>query len=433
MYIAIMASAHHTRQIAAKGPEAKKLEQSSMFHDEFGVHPHLTTPDRKPMLVKPQHSFECPHVMDAHIVTPDKPAPSNLLVVGGVVDFRVKAGGAFKIKHPVLSISVQETGGAQPVTLTKLAHSIKQLEVRFHNGTKDGPVVSDQELFFNTMFLPQEKWSSIAALQNTTGAWGAPTAIAASGSKQYYMPLLGTWFDHVEPHIGSFVDDIIVRITFRPSISAGTGVLAIAPNGLELHFEQDHPTLDDQRRIRSLHQDNGFHHNYFDVLRVNGSQTFTAGTSLNLELKGITGKVPFMIITLRSSDAVTAEGLSTYASIENTAGTSGSLDFLDQGKRSVLGAAPIPATRLRYIDFAKHTTSQMTQTLPVYLMSFAEDATKAWRGASTAFGYMYMTGNELLQITPSANFTTAAYNYDILAYRIRTCELNNGKVELADA
>jgi hypothetical protein len=428
-----MASAHHTRQVAAKGPEMKKIQQPSMIHDEIAIHPHMTTPDRKPVLVKPQHIMESAHVMDAYVLTPDRPVASNLLVAGGQVDFRVKSGGAFKIKHPVLGLNLSETGGSNSVTPTKIATSIKTCEVLFEGGTKPGPIFTGTELFLGSMFLQQEKWSTIAPLQNTTAAWGAPTAIAASGSKQYYLPLLGTWFDHVEPHVATLAADIILRFTFHPSVSAGTGTLALASGGIDLQFEQDHPTVEDQRRITKLHDDNGLHHNYFDVVRLTGSQTFTAGVAADLELKGITGKIPFIIITLRASDSNTSEGLTTYTAIENTAGNSGSIDFLDQQKRSVLGANAIPASRLRYIDFAKHTTSQMTQALPVYLLSFAEDAAKAWRGASTAFGYMYLSGLEILRITPSTSFSTGTFYYDIMAFKVRTCDINNGKIDLHDA
>ncbi len=148
--------------------------------------------------------------------------------------------------------------------------------------------------------------------------------------------------------------DISVRITFRNAVSAGTGTLALASQGIQLIFCNDHPSESDRKMIMGMHMDKIWASNYFNVSRLSGTATFTAGVTTNISLRAVSpGKAPYLQFSLRASDSVAAEGLSTYAALENTAGSGGSIGVLDaDGKQVLGGSGTILASKLRYIDCA---------------------------------------------------------------------------------
>ena len=138
---------------------------------------------------------------------------------------------------------------------------------------------------------------------------------------------------------------------------------------------------------------------------------------------------------LRSSDAVSSEGLSTFTAIENTAGSGGSIGLLDaEGKAVLGGSGTILASKLRYIDYATHSPSMFSLNQAVYLIPFSEDCKYAFSQCTLKHGFRYFDGGECsLQITPSTSFTTGTYYYDVLSYNIQVSSLEEGRISFVPA
>ena len=278
---------------------------SSVALDGMMVHP--IPGYRKEAMMKPSAMIASPHIIDYYYVQPANPVPSTVFTASSTqVDFILRAGSGFKIKAPVLSVQASETGGSASVTMTKLTDSFLQLQVLVNGGSDIFQTMNAPEIFQNTQWMTQEKWSTIAPLMGTTASWGAPTAISAGASKVFMLPLIGTWFDFVEPYLQCTKADIVLRFSFRASVSAGSGVLA--GSNMQVIFEQDHGTEEDNKALIAMHSKYVMRSFYFNTQWVNGSTTFTANTTTNINLQSVTGKAVFMTFALRAGNTATSEG-----------------------------------------------------------------------------------------------------------------------------
>ena len=299
--------------------------------------------------------------------------------------------------------------------MTKLTDSFLQLQVLVNGGSDIFQTMNAPEIFQNTQWMTQEKWSTIAPLMGTTASWGAPTAISAGASKVFMLPLIGTWFDFVEPYLQCTKADIVLRFSFRASVSAGSGVLA--GSNMQVIFEQDHGTEEDNKALIAMHSKYVMRSFYFNTQWVNGSTTFTANTTTNINLQSVTGKAVFMTFALRAGNSATSEGWSTFTALEPSNSVGGTINLVNSQGLSILGGGVIQSAKLRYVDYVKHANSQFTQNNAVYLIPFSDDARKSFCECTLANGMYYFSGDVCnLQITPCSSFSSGTYYYDILVY-----------------
>ena len=410
--------------------ESKLVVQPSTYEDGLRQHMIITKEGKRKMgLMKPVHMQESAHIVDYYYLQPERtPASTVFTATSTQVDFRLKAGSAAKVRDPALRVTVQNTDGSNTVTMTKLTDSIQMIQYYVNGGVDLIQTQTAAELYQNTQWMTQERFSTIAPQMNTTSSWGAGTAIATSATKAYYLPILGSFFDYAEPFLQAINMDIVIRITFRNSVSAGTGVLALANNGLELLMTQDHGTNDDQKHIMDLHKQFVWRNLYFNVMNLTAQATFTASTATNISLRAATGKAVFMTFCLRATNVPATDGYSTFTALENTTGSTSSVALLDSQNRSILGGGTITPVKLRYIDYPRHANSQFSQNNANYLIPFSDSALRSFTDATLSRGYYYMSGDECtLQITPSSTFSTGSYYYDILIYFLNYCDLENGR------
>lgn len=414
------------RMIATIG-KSKKDVVSSMHHE--GLVEIKVPGKRKPAIIKDAHRIESTHISEFVYILPERAPASNILTAtNAVVEFRVKAGTYYNLTKPVLQITVVESGGSASVTPTKVPFMMQLIEYMPNSQGEQMQRQTDLELWANYQWMTQEKWSTLCSQVNSTATFGAPTSVAAAGTRTYNMPIFGSFFDQADPFMPSIKGDITVRITFRNSVSAGTGTLALASQGLQLVFSNDHSSPGDRKHIEAMHMDKIWRSNFFNVCRITSTATFTAGVMTTIPLRAVTpGKAPFMLFCLRASDAVAGEAISTFSAIENAAGNSGSIGLMDADGKQVLGSSgTILASKLRYVDYADHSPSMFSQNQAIYLIPFAEDCKYAFSQCTLKHGFRYFSGDECsLQITPSTAFTTGTYVYDVLVYNVQTCDLED--------
>ena len=162
---------------------AGKNVVSSMVHDglvDVGI-PGKT----KKGMSKREHVTESIHLSESAFIAPERTPPIDTfrLTTPQKIEFRIRGGSYWNLTQPVLQFTLQETAGAASVTPCKVPFMFSQIQIIVENGASVIQTITDQELWANTQWMTQEKWSTLASQLNTTAAWGAPSAIAANGSK----------------------------------------------------------------------------------------------------------------------------------------------------------------------------------------------------------------------------------------------------------
>lgn len=126
-----------------------------------------------------------------------------------------------------------------------------------------------------------------------------PSAIAASGTATYYLPLILTFFGQ-DGHfpLNAMNGYINFRFFFRPSVESGTGTLNCVSMNLHamVHDIPHHEKAD----IKEIYHSNHYEFDYLDVIDVSfPNQTVTAGTQNTFRLTALSNAtVPFMMGTL---------------------------------------------------------------------------------------------------------------------------------------
>jgi len=223
--------------------------------------------------------------------------------------------------------------------MTKMTDCFQSMEIWTDSGSTKIQTMTAHEIYQNTQWVTQERWSTIAPLMGTTSSWGSPTAISAGARKTFMLPIIGSWFDFTEPFMQSVKADIVVRFNFRNAVSAGTGVLAAS--GLQLIFDQDHGPAEDQKRISQMYNDNVMRNFFFDTQWVSATANFSANVTTNISLRSVTGKAVFFTFGLRYTDVPTSEGYSAYSAIEPTSEVGGTIALVDAQQKSILGGGVI--------------------------------------------------------------------------------------------
>ena len=257
----------------------------------------------------------------------------------------------------------------------------------------------DEQFITNNLFKSDEErklWNqSIGSYDSNT-----QRAYLASTSNTYYLAL-SSFIDQAHMPLLFQHNDLQVRIFLRPLASlvnqstlTGTAIATFLSakliarvtrlKGLEVKLMQEV-------------QSRAHHYRFLDVKY----QTFTAlagTTSQTFSLTSLTGKVAFLIFTIRTAGP-TGSALNTYIPITN-------FSILDSTGTNIVGGQDVPsAFALTVLNKEWVESSYTTETVNgvtnnnanVYLYSFSSDTSHSHKTASRN-GEFHFRGNEQLKI-----------------------------------
>jgi hypothetical protein len=121
-----------------------------------------------------------------------------------------------------------------------------------------------------------------------------------------------------------------------------------------------------------------------------------------------------MFIMVRSSKSVTGGAIRTFSSISgtDTFEFSGTINLVDSAKQPLLGSSALTGRDMRGRSSAFHTPSYFSSAVPVYFIYFTDDFINAVANEVNK-GFLYLNGQQYLQITPGSTFTTGTYVIDV--------------------
>jgi hypothetical protein len=301
---------------------------------------------------------------------------------------------------------------------------IDRIEVGVNGQPNPVQIIYAEHLYAKWQFYYTEQQNQLFAgnsLNMTTAAYAAESAIAASGSAVYQIPLAMTLFDKINPDL--LKSDIIVTVYPRANpVSAGTGTLQLT--SIDLRFHSIENPLQDSS-VLSLHSKYTSLIDYCNIVNLTWTGSLQAATTVEIPLQGISGLCPALFFVVRASKAAASSAIRTFTAVGGTSESNGQIDLVNGNKVSVLGSGALRPQLVRYQIPALHTFGDMSSKTPVYWLFLNNNPVSSILTGKLNGGVNF-TGREFLRIQPGAGFTTATYTVDIYFYIHSALSLANG-------
>jgi hypothetical protein len=351
------------------------------------------------VVLKPlHHNVEAEIKKDIIVYTPTTTVSSSLFSSGGEVRFRIGKGSCGKILHGIIELTCSESGGSATVTAAPSPLFIERIEYYGQNGGKLIQTQYGDNLFLNLGTLTNEQLQTLVNIMNTSTSWGAGSAITASETRIYYVPVFGAWWESVHPCMQS-LEDLLVKITFQSSKESGSGTLSASNVRLLIESE----AVDSKEEIafyQNLYHNRGFEAHFVDNVRIQFTQSFGNSTAYTFRLAQLLGKCGSLWFFLRSSESNTSGGFRTFTALSSSTNSEALIELLDGANKNINGGSALTSSFIRFHEFANYFPSQMTNSIAIYIMSFG-DPMQHMHG--NHIGYKNFTTNESLKITTAGS------------------------------
>lgn len=330
-------------------------------------------------------------------------APSpNILTAGGEFYIDIPRASRDVLKNITVRYDITETGGTNPVTLKPAPLFCSRIEVLGNNGSVLLQTIYGHSLFFDTIVTAEPTLKSYANNGNYAyPTLNTPTAITASSSVTYYVPLINAFceqfLDFVPGNMNGYV-----RLRFvmqSTAVASGTGVPSLINAYLYCHFTK---LMQSDREGMAKRYKLKLHRPILDNISMPTTQPFNASSTYTIPLNSVTGEIAYSTSVFIPANA---SGANTYAWIAIPATTT--INMLDsEGKSFADGAGPYPYQFLQGIHAPKHTVNLVATNVPIILWIHG-DPVDANRGIKN--GLLYYDGKCQFQISLPSSWSSGTY------------------------
>lgn len=348
--------------------------------------------------------------------------PTNFLTSASQVDIKIENYRGV-LHSLVLQINVSESGGSNSVTPAPVPLFIDRIEFLANGGAELIQTIYGDNLFYNFASVSNEQLTSLSTVNNFNTSFAGPTAIAASGTTRYYLPIIGAFCEqHQGVYLAGLNGYILFRVYSRPTgVESGSGTLNVASMQLLAEIEQlPEPDLKD---LDMMYLNNMLERPILDCVQYQVTQTFNASTAYTLTLQPFVGNCAFIIGGFRSSFSNTSGGARTYSSI----GATGQVGLLDSAGANQNGGSDLDYNYLRYVDWPAHWNSTMLTSLPLITMHFSEKPIDALVKGIKSEGLYYFDTRDQLRITLDSAWASGTFTFVLYAYMWRHCHIDHGR------
>jgi len=339
--------------------------------------------------------------------------PSNAFVAGSLIKEKIQADSAGKIRNAYLEITIAESGASSSVTLAPVWQWFNYIEFWAENGSGE-----QIQRLYNDVLM----WNIISRCDNErlrqllpncncdVEALFTQDVIPASGSRTYRLPLFGTFWDQVQPHLKSGMKDIEIRFQCTSGIVvSGSGTPSLS--SINLIFEENVEHSGSMTDHLHIADHKHFNHvtNYLEFIQVSSNNVLTASTNTKISLENLVGKCAYLFFVVRSSTATNASnGRQNFY----TLGDNSQIDLLDQSSKSLFAnGVPLKGSFYRNIIWPDNLSNDVASRTAIYLMPFSRSVSAANKGIMN--GYHQFDGSKYyLSITPDAAATSEVHTLD---------------------
>lgn len=372
------------------------------------------------------HTFDAPK----KFVTfqPQTTVASNLLTSGGEVRFRIPNNSVGRILSGYLEFQVSESGGANTVTPAPVQYFVSRIEYTSENGGRLLQTQFGDNLFWNLANVSNEHLTNLVPLMNMNTSFAGTSAITASQTRVYQLPLIGAWWESVQP-VMPLLNDINIKVICVNSVESGTGTLSCS--GVTLVIEHEELQKEDIVKFKKLYYDEGVEYNIVDNVYQSNTQSFPNSSAIIFPLSASRGKCGSIWFCLRATSGSNTSGANrTYTQLSSTTNAEASIELLDSANVNMNGGSVLKSNWLRYFHSSQYFPSQMFASIPIYVISFGNPASHAH---GNHVGSVKLTTYEKLRINTAAagGFTSGTYTLDVYTKMFRHIHIKDGMISVS--
>jgi hypothetical protein len=217
------------------------------------------------------------------------------------MQFTVETNNLNYCTNVCLQLEIQETGGANPITLVPAPLIIDFIQI--YSGQVLIETVYGDACWLSNAWLTQEEWTRLAAVSNASTSFGTGAATSANGSAQYFINI-PCHLSQCEIFLPAVKPDYLFKVNFRRSTEwtvAGTGVASIGAN-TNLIFSCTDITPHEYKKQEDKYAKNPHTFRYVQqIIQSYSSQNLAASSNYSLKLDSIIGAFSHFMGMVRSS------------------------------------------------------------------------------------------------------------------------------------
>lgn len=301
----------------------KTLEnvKGQVFPSYKSIHKHVDVRESNGEVVKfePDQALMLPQLYFDNVYQPQTSVPSNFFTGGGgsPIDIQITVGD-FIIEDILLEVGVAETGGSNSVTPTNAPLLFSQIQTLVNSGSDLSQTIYDVPIWHNLNMLTQEQLTNVVNVNNMNTSWAGPSALNASTSTSYFVPVIGNIFQTGHGiFMGGLKGYITMRFYGNSAVESGSGTLAL--NKLVIHAKCKQIPQNQMDELRKEYANSILEKPYLDYAHMPLPNTYNASTQYTIQMSGLTGSMAYALIGFRSSTAATSGGIRTFANLGNLA------------------------------------------------------------------------------------------------------------------
>jgi hypothetical protein len=357
---------------------------------------------------------------------PTTTVPTNFFSTGSSNTADIELGQVPAILDDLtIQISLTETGGSNSVTTVPAPLMFQRIDV-LTNGSEIMQTLYGEELIVSLGTIPDPQTYPLATIGNyatnfpTTG-FGQPTAISASASVVYDVPLIGAFCKQMGGvYLAGLRNKITLRLTANSNaIASGTGTLSCTGLKLIGHFHK--VPEDDKKYLADLYANNVLERPIIDCINYQVAQTFNRSNTYSIPLGSFNGNFiatfAFFRPTLTGSDQYTF----TTIPVATTVG------LQDQnGKNFNESGSDLRYDYLKYVHSTNHVLSRLFFYKDIVPFFHGDWVNGLHKGIYEG-GHWY-NSRDILNITFDANWSSGTYTLNILGYRRTHVHIDKGNI-----
>lgn len=360
--------------------------------------------------VRAENSAFLPTQLVDIVYTPTTSVAANAFTVNNNFDVRITNFPGI-IRAITLDVQFTETGGSASVTPANPNAWFNRIETWENNGGVLTQNMIGDIILYHFGLFDTEQYTMLSSRANMGSNYTTNTAIAASGTYDYLVPLFGQYLDQVRPYMG-FCTEKILRFWTQNAVNTGTGVLGLT--SFKVHVLYD--LLDDYNKAayESFLKSRTIEVAYPDYLQQNFTQTFSASTQYQLLLNSFYGTVLALWAGFRSSVAPGGTNLQTYTAL----GQLSTIGHLNQSGVNMDGSSDSNCNMLRYIrPVLDGVNSSFLTQVPLYPIFWSKPWMFLKKGK--VYGCNFYTGQQFVRPFLDASWSSGAYTLSMTAMLLR--------------
>lgn len=154
-------------------------------------------------------------------------------------------------------------------------------------GTTKLCTVYEDQLFQNLNVYTNEYLTQLVNVMNMNTSYVGVTALAASASANYFIPLIGCPYEGL--FIGGVKSDIRIKVNFAKAVETSMGTLAV--NSIKLVIDEISLPKAERDRLMHEYENSIIENHYFDYLRMQSQPTVTASQLSTFKLSFFIAKL----------------------------------------------------------------------------------------------------------------------------------------------